>query len=157
MTNDLDEAEEFASERLQIDRETGNRFFESGSLLILGVVATRRGCLADAEGLHFEALRLIREVATGADLDMGLPAVLLFLSELRIAQGQTMTAAEWLGFVLSHQTLLWPDHRRIIRFYAERLLDDLSDQVPPEELAAAVERGKELILEDVINDLQPTL
>ncbi len=59
---------------------------------------------------------------------------------------------EWLSFIIDH-----PAADNFGRAEAQRLLDDVRNQVPAEEFSAAVERGKELTLEDVINDLLPEL
>ena len=77
---------------------------------------------------------------------------LVALAELRIAQGRWVVAAEWLGFVAEHE--VYPSSRMTA---AQRLLDRLRDQVSPEELTAAVAHGRDLILEEIVNDLLPTL
>ena len=145
---DLDEAEVFASEALQVTRDRGVSGTEFLAVATLGVVAIRRGRLAEAERLLTDALRIAR----GTKNLNFITAVLVGLAELKIAQGHEAVAAEGLAFILQQFRTFrfdWID--------AQRSLDGLGDRLPPEELAAAVERGKELSLEDVINELLPTV
>ena len=71
-----------------------------------------------------------------------------------MAQGNSEQAAELLTLVLQHP---FSDQIRLgegrIRDSAKSLLVELEDELPPETYTAALERGKELELDEVINEL----
>ncbi len=148
MSGDLDEAEGYASEMLQVSRDYWFIALEPRALALLGMVATRRGNILEAEGLLVEALGIAR----GMENQLSTLGVLVSVAGLRIAQGHVAATVEWLSFIIDH-----PAADNFGRAEAQRLLDDVRNQVPAEEFSAAVERGKELTLEDVINDLLPEL
>ena len=152
LSGDLDEAEAYASEWLQVARDVGYDVGEFSALAQVGAVATRRGNLPEAEGFLLEALRIARGIGNPGLI----PPILAGLAELRIAQGRAAGAVEYLSFIIHHpatvqvSALLRPPMERV---EAQGLLDGLRDQVPPEEFAVAVERGKEQTLDDVMNSL----
>ena len=157
MTGDLAEAEALAADLLQRSRDDGgDTTAEVGALAGLGVVSTRRGNLPVAEGLLSEALQVARRVDS---LTIQVE-VLLGQAELRIAQGRAVDAAQWMSFVLHLQATGIVAFRWLLpiqRVKAQRVLDGLRDRISPEELAVAMERGKELTLDDIVNDLLPGL
>ena len=140
---DLDEAEALLSEALQVARDIGSTS-EVWALGELGLVAMNRGNISEAEGLCLEALRIAREIKD----PWSLLQALSFLAILRIEQGHAAAAAEWYSFIVHH-----PEARHMRRVAAQSSLDRLRDKVSPEELDAAVERGKELTSADIVDDL----
>ncbi len=148
MSGELDEAEAFASELLKVSTSRGLVYprYVPFALARLGAVAIRRGKLAEAEGLLAEALGIAR----GFVNPRSILEVLVALAELRIVQGRAAIAAEWLNFALHHTAT-----NRFEQDEAQRLLDGLRNQLPPDEFAAAAERGKNLSLEEMIDELPP--
>ena len=148
-SGDLEEAERLSVEQLERARNFGYRIGAAQCLKVLGAVATERGKFAEAEGYLMEALRVLSGNET---LLMGHLLVVQLLGELRLAEGALVAGAEWLSFVVHHAA---SGSRAGAK--CQRLLKDLRDQVPPEELAAAVERGEELVFDDVLSGLRPEL
>lgn len=142
-TGDLDEAESFASELLQDLKDYGLHEGQVDTRVQLGLVATRRGNLAQAEEVLFEALRIAR----GLGIHNLILVALLGMAELRIAQGREEASLGWLGLIINHQAT-----RHFDRAGAQRLLANLR---LPEDLAAAVSGGKELTLEGILAELLP--
>ncbi len=146
VTGDLDEAEGYASELLQVSKDNWFTMVESDALMLLGVIATRRGHIREAEGLLAEALGIAR----GMENQVSTLGVLVAAAGLRVAQGQVAATVEWLSFIMDH-----PAAEQFSRAEAQRLLDGLHDQLPPAEFTAAVERGKESSLEEMFNAILP--
>ena len=140
---------EYVGERLEELRIFELQSDDTEILNLLGKVATRMGKFAEAEGYLLGALRLVSgsEKTLLANL-----AMVQSLGELRIAEGELEAGAVWLSSVVHHAA-------SGSRAGAEcrRLLEDLRDQLSPGELAAAVSRGKGMTMDDVLNELPPTL
>ena len=143
-SGELEEVEALASELLQVTRDQGLTGMEAVALARLGVFEARRGNLAEAEAIPVNALGTARE----SRHPRVILVVLVGMSELRIAHGHAAGAAEWLSFALHHRHTADFD-----RAEAQRLLDGLRGQLPPEELAAALSRGKERNMDDVMSEL----
>ena len=144
MSGDLDEAEGYASELLQISKDNWFILVESDALMLLGVIATRRGHIREAEVFLVEALQIASRIETMVT-SLG---VLVAAAGLRVAQGQVAEPLAWLGFSIDH-----PAADQFSRFEAQRLLDGFHDQLPPAEFTAAVERGKESSLEEMFSEI----
>ncbi len=143
-SGELEEVEALASELLQVTRGQGLTGMEAVALARLGVFEARRGNLAEVEAILVNALGTARE----SRHPRVILVVLVGMSELRIAHGHVAGAAEWLSFALHHRYTADFD-----RAEAQRLLDGLRGQLPPEELAAALSRGKERNMDDVMSEL----
>ena len=146
VTGDLDEAEGYASELLQVSKDNWFTMVESDALMLLGVIATRRGHIREAEVFLVEALQIASRIET-METSLG---VLVAAAGLRVAQGHVAATVEWLSFSIDHLVA-----EQFSRFEAQRLLDGLHDQLPPAEFTAAVERGKESSLEEMFNEILP--
>ena len=83
-----------------------------------------------------------------------------YLAQVRIALGDVVVAVEWLSFIVDHRSegRAGAIRRPPVELdEAQRLLDDLGEQLPPVEFAAAVERGRGKTLDDVMSELLPNL
>ena len=116
----------------------------------LGKVAISEGKIAEAEFYLVQCLTISKEVGFVRDIIN----LLYEFARLRVAQNNPEGAAELLGLVLQHpashssRMLEGP-----IRDSAKVLLAELEDELPQETYAAALERGQELELDEVIADL----
>lgn len=128
-------------ESLSILREIGARHAALLNVLNLGDVAT-------AQGDDARAGRYYREALVEA---LGLSALPIALGTLRgmakvlARSGEHLHAAELLGLALSH-----PASDAEMRQQAEPVLSDLRTTLSPEQLEAAMARGKGMTLEEVL-------
>ena len=148
MSGDLDEAEGYASTFLEVSRDQWLIALESRALALLGIVATRRGNRIEAKEHLIEAVR----VARGIENLEGILIVLTAAAELSIAQGHGATAVEWLSYLIEQ-----PAGDQFVWAEAQRSLAGLRHKLPPEEFAAAEERGRSMTLDEVISHLLPEL
>ena len=135
----------YYEESLQIARETDHRHGVTSTLANLGqlhIVLGRRQ-------IAWECLResLLQSVAIGA-VPLTLDA-LVGVIQLQIEAGQHLSAAELLGLALSHPAL-----ETDVGQVAESALGRLSQELPAEQLEAAMDRGKTLQLETVVAELE---
>ncbi len=133
-------------EVLERARNFGDSMGELEILRDLGAVLTELGNFAEAEGYLLADLRLVcaSEGALMANLD-----IMQRLGELRVAEGELVAWAEWLGFVVTHE-----DSESLVGSESRKLLEGLRDRVPVEEWEAAVSRGERMTFEDVGNVLR---
>jgi tetratricopeptide (TPR) repeat protein len=139
-TGDYTAADRYASEALAINRAIGDRAGVVDNLILVGAVASAQGNSA-AERHYKAALRA--GMAIGA-----LPSVLEALSRLAALwakAGAHVRAAQLLGLVLNH-----PASDEEVKEVARPLLDELHTLLKPNELEAALERGKSLDLDAVV-------
>jgi class 3 adenylate cyclase/tetratricopeptide (TPR) repeat protein len=141
---------------LQDDYATARAFYEE-SLLLSRTIGDRRGMAIVLTNLGFtayalrdrpaattafdEALRIATEIgATPLALE-----VLVGLARLRASNGLPEPAAELLGLALRH-----PASNNDVRMQIELFIDEIAGLLAPERMTAALERGGELLLEDVV-------
>ena len=135
---------------LKISKETEFLYGIEKSSKYLGMVAISIDKIAEAEDYLLQSLRITNEIGLVRD------KLNLFYeyARLLVAQGNSEQAAELLTLVLqhpaSHQIRLGEGH---IRDSAKGLLVKLEDELPPEAYTAALERGHELEMDEVINEL----
>ena len=135
---------------LKISQEAGFLWGIEKSSKYLGKVALSINKIAEAENYLLQSLRISNEIGLVRE-------ILNLLYEcacLLIAQGNSEQAAELLTLVLqhpaSHQIRLGEGR---IRDSAKGLLVKLENELPPEAYTAALERGQELELDEVIIEL----
>ncbi len=141
---DFDEAHRYFKEGLTIRREIGDRAGIANSLINLGVVA--RG-----HQLMFQAEKYLQEALKEAKALEAIPLMLetmVELAGLQIENGQYTQAAEWLGMVVNHPAL-----DTGVKMAVEPILTDLGQKFPPDKLNPALERGKQLRLDTVVDEL----
>lgn len=141
---DFDEAHRYFKEGLTIRREIGDRAGIANSLINLGVVA--RG-----HQLIFQAEKYLQEALKEAKALEAVPLMLetmVELAGLQIENGQYTQAAEWLGMVVNHPAL-----DTGVKMAVEPILTDLGQKFPPDKLNPALERGKQLRLDTVVDEL----
>jgi len=108
------------------------------------------GKTAEAEKYMQQSLLITKEIGFVRDI----VNLLYEFARLRVAQDNSEQAIELLALVLQHpasRQARWFEGR--IRDSAEALLAKLADELSPETYAAALERGQELELEGVVDDL----
>ncbi len=132
---------------LKISQETGFLWgIEKGSKY-LGKVALSMDKIAEAETYLRQSLRITNEIGLTRDI----PNLLYEYACLLVAKGNSDKAAELLVLVLqhpaSHQIMLGEGR---IRDSAKDLLNQIEGVLPPETYSAAMERGKELEMDEVI-------
>lgn len=142
--HDYDAARNYYREALGMAREMGDREVISLCLINLGQVSLRLGDPETAIRYFRQSLPEIQAIgATPYLLD-----VIAGMAELLARQGNHIQAAEWLGLALSR----FPDRERDA--FAETTLAILRAALPADELAAALERGKALDVDQVIAEIQ---
>ncbi len=150
---DYEGARGFYLRCIKISEEVGFHYSIQTSSKYLGKVALSMGKTAEAEIYLLQSLRITKEIGFMRDIIN----LLYEFARLRVAQNNPEGAAELLALVLqhpaSHQTRM---HEGRIRDSAKDLLAELEDELPHETYTAALERGQELDLDEVIADLVET-
>lgn len=122
-------------EALDLARKVGNKWVIAGVLSQLGMIclAISPPKLPDAERYLAEALQTAVEISAQ-------PVALFALlgrANLRAAQYRREESVELLGVILNNPATI-----KATRELAEDLLEKLQPEIPPEAMAAAIERGK---------------
>jgi serine/threonine protein kinase/tetratricopeptide (TPR) repeat protein len=141
---DLDSARQYFEEALEILREIGVRGSVVGYTIGLGFVLEAQGH-DGAAAVHFRD-SLTEAMAIGAQ-----PRVLYALTglaSLLIKAGELNRAAELLGLALNH-----PACDDEVTHEAEPLLEHLRSAMPRQDFDAAIVRGKDRTLEEVVNEI----
>lgn len=141
LQNDYATARAFYEESLLLSRTIGDRRGMAIVLTNLGFTAYALGDLPAAAAAFDEALRIATEIgATPLALE-----VLVGLARLRAGNRQPEPAAELLGLALRH-----PASNNDVRMQVELFIDEIAGLLAPERMAAALERGGALLLEDIV-------
>ncbi len=134
-------ARTFYEDSLMLSRTIGDRRGMAIVLTNLGFTAYALRDRPAAATAFDEALRIATEIgATPLALE-----VLVGIARLRAGNGQPEPAAELLGLALRH-----PASNNDVRMQVELFIDEIAGLLPPEHMAAALERGGELLLEEVV-------
>lgn len=135
---------------LEISKETGFHYGIQTSSKYLGKVTISIGEIAEAEKYLLQCLTITREVGFVRDI----VNLLYEFARLRASQGRAEEAVSLLALVLqhpaSHQTRMGEGR---IRDSAKGLLTALENELPHETFAGALERGRELELDEVVLEL----
>jgi tetratricopeptide (TPR) repeat protein len=107
-------------------------------LIGLGRVALFEGRLADAQECFRQVLSTPRR-RTSATAE-----ALVYTAEALLRQGELARPTKLCGFLLS-----WPGTPHHVKETARKLIEELEARLPPEELAAATERGRVWRLDEV--------
>ncbi len=141
---DFDGAHRYFKEGLTIRREIGDRAGIANSLINLGVVAKGHQLIFQAEKYLIDALKEAKALEA-------VPLMLetmVELAGLQIENGQYTLAAEWLGMVVNHPAL-----DTGVKMAVEPILTDLGQKFAADKLTPALERGKHLQLDIVVDGL----
>ncbi len=135
---------------LKISQEFGFHYAIQTSSKYLGKVAISEGKITEAEVYLLQCLKITQEVGFIRDI------INLFyeFARVRTAQGNPEQAVELLAVVIKHpasQTSRMLEGP--IRDSAQELLALLEDELPQESYAAALERGQELEMDELIVEL----
>jgi predicted ATPase len=146
----LEGAKEYYLRCLMVSEEIGHYFGVQTNSKYLGKLALTMGDLTKAEGYLVQSLILTKEIGFVRDI-----VNLMFeFARLKVAEGQPEEAVELLALVIQHPSSLSP---RIfegpIRESAKELLAQIDDELPPETIAVAVERGRAMDLDEVVGEL----
>jgi class 3 adenylate cyclase/tetratricopeptide (TPR) repeat protein len=142
LQDDYAKARAYYQESLALSRAIGDRRGMAISLTNLGFTAYALGDLPAAAAAFDEALRIASEIgATPLALE-----VLVGVARLRASHGQPEQAAELLGLALRH-----PASNNDVRMQIELFIDEIAGLLAPERMAAALERGGALKLDQVIH------
>jgi predicted ATPase/class 3 adenylate cyclase len=144
-TQNLEKAKRYYQESLPIAREIDHRSGATSTLVNLGQLNILLG--EQQAALNYLREALIESVAIGA-VPLTLDA-LIGVAQQQIEVGQHVSAAELLGLALNHPAL-----EMDVCKVAELVLDRLRDELPTEQLEAAMERGKMLELDEAVAELQ---
>ena len=140
----FDEARARYEEALALARPIGSRFLVGLLLGNLAYAAAAAGRLEEARDRVTETLHEYR--ATGA-FTIGLPA-LISLADVRHAEGRSREALALLGLVSAH-----PANRQDHRNEVERVLGVILRDVAPDAVAAGLQAGAGLDLDQVVTRL----
>ncbi len=144
---DYESAREYYLRCLQISEEIGFHWSIQTSSKYLGKVALSTGKYAEAEIYLLQCLNITKEIGFVRDIIN----LLYEFARLRVAQDNPEQAAELLVLVIEHPA---SDQTRwlegSIRDSAKGLLAKLENDLSQEAYKAALERGQELVLEDVV-------
>ncbi len=144
MQGDYSAARQYFREALEIFREIDSRTSVALALGNLGHVAAATEDYPAASTAYCEALQIALSVKA-------IPYALDTLAGLAGVLGRTASpgrALELLGLISNHPAL-WSDTRQIV----EQVLDRLRIQLPPDVIAAGLDRGRVLQLETVATEL----
>lgn len=135
------EAQTFCKQAVEVAQESGNLFAKSMALTVLGRATAALHDYSQAQDYFEQSLRLSKLTQSMFSLTV----TLAYLAALWIEQEKTEQAAELLGLVLHQLTAI-----SFARVIAERLVTELQDKLSAAVLAAALERGKRMRLEEVV-------
>ena len=141
----LEKAKSYYQESLSIAREIDHRAGAASTLINLGQLNVLLG-------EYQLALKILREALTETVALGVVPLTLdalVGVAQQQVEVEQCETAAELLGLILNHSAL-----ESDVRQVAESVLDRLRKEITPEDLEAAMERGKILELDQVVADLE---
>lgn len=138
---DYDEAATSLRASLAISEEIGNRALAALSLSNLALVSAARGDFAAADDFLRASVRGFRDLRATPFL---LSAIVAF-AEVRALQGDHVGAVALVALIREQPGANAQTHR-----CGRDLLDRIAAHLPPDHLAAAVERGRHLDLEAVI-------
>ncbi|NJL95486.1 MAG: AAA family ATPase, partial [Anaerolineae bacterium] len=131
-------------ESLQIAQFINYRWGSAAALNSLGMVAYLEGNLTTAAAFFQEALALAMDIRAQKT---ALTAI-LGLASLQAAQAQIVPALELASLVAAH---IASDQPTVAR--AQSLLAELRPRLPTSEADAAIERGRDLLLRNVVDQL----
>jgi predicted ATPase/DNA-binding CsgD family transcriptional regulator len=148
--SEYEAAKEYYLRCLKISQEIGFHYSIQTSSKYLGKVAISMGNITEAEGYLHQCLTITEEVGFVRDLIN----LCYEFARLQIAQDNSEKAVELLSVVVKHPA---SHSARMLEGpiidSAKDLLAILEDELPHETFAAALERGQELELEEIIADL----
>jgi predicted ATPase/DNA-binding CsgD family transcriptional regulator len=145
-----EEARGYYLRSLKISEETGFYYALQTSSKYLGKVSTSMGEIAEARNYLRQSLTISKEIGFVRDVIN----LIYEFARLRVAQKNPEHAVELLALVIQH-----PDSKQLrwlegsIRDSANALLSKLEDELSHETFAAALKRGQELELDEVVADL----
>jgi predicted ATPase/DNA-binding SARP family transcriptional activator len=144
---EFDVAKEHYLRCLEISEEVGFHYSIQTSTKYLGKVALSMGETTKAEDYLLQSLRITEEIGFVRDI----VNLLYEFARLRVAQEDLEQAVGLLELIIQHPAsnqTRWLEGR--IRDSAKDLLNKLEDELPPEAYTAALERGEQLELDDVV-------
>jgi predicted ATPase/DNA-binding CsgD family transcriptional regulator len=145
-----EEARGYYLRSLKISEETGFYYALQTSSKYLGKVSTSMGKIAEARNYLRQSLTISKEIGFVRDVIN----LIYEFARLRVAQGNLEHAVELLALVIQH-----PESNRLrwlegsIQDSANELLSKLEEELSHETFAAALKRGQELELDEVVADL----
>jgi tetratricopeptide (TPR) repeat protein len=106
--------------------------------------------IEEAEKYLLQSLTITKEIGFVRDI----VNLLYEFARLRVAHGDLEGAAELLALVIAHPASdLYRMLEGRIRDSAEQLLSQIESDLPPDVLSAALERGRNLDIDEVVDDL----
>ncbi|NIS79274.1 MAG: AAA family ATPase [Anaerolineales bacterium] len=145
-----EEARELYLRCLHLSEEVDFHYSIQTATKYLAKVAISVGKYAEAERYLHQSLALTKEIGFVRDI----VNLLYEYARLRVAQENSEQAVELLALVVQHPAsnqTRWLEGR--IRDSAKNLLANLEDELSPEAYSAALERGQELELDEIVADL----
>ena len=143
-------AKEFYLRCLKISQRTGFNYSIQTSSKYLAKVSFLMSDYIETETYLVQCLTLSKEVRFVRDVIN----LLYEFARLEASQNNLEEAVELLALVIDHPTSnqnRWLEGR--IRDSAKDLLAKLEARLPPEIYSAALERGRDLVLDDIVNEL----
>jgi len=147
---DYESAKQFYLRCVKISQRTGFNYSLQTSSKYLAKVTFLMGDYVETEKYLVQCLTLSKEVGFVRDVIN----LLYEFARLKAAQNNLEEAVELLSLVIEHPTsnqTRWLEGR--IRDSAKSLLANLEPELSPEAYTAALERCRELELDDIVNDL----
>lgn len=138
------EAQTFCQQALTVAQESGDLFAQALSLAILGRATSGLQVFAQAQDYLEQSLQLSQITQS----TFAMSVTIAYLAEVWVKQGRTEQAAELLGLTLHHSASI-----KHTKEFTGRLIQELQDKLSPQVLIAAVERGKAMRLEEVVEEI----
>jgi predicted ATPase/Tfp pilus assembly protein PilF len=142
----FDKAKTYCQESLEFWRQLGDQWGIGGSLETLGSVAIERGEWLEAKAYFRSALEIGIEIQS-PPLSLG---VLNGMSKLLTIEGNTQLALEILAFIIHHPAIDREAALRAEQSFAQ-ILEDYD--LPESAVHLASEKGKSLVLEEVVGNM----
>ncbi len=147
---ELSQAKKYYERCSSISRKIGFHWAVGNSTKYLGQVALLEGKVVEAERYFLQSLRIAYDLG----MDRDIANHLYELARLRVAQNRSAEAVEFLVLLLQQPASQQAYFRRgRIRDYARELLTKLEHKLSTATYTAALERGKELDLDETIHKL----
>jgi len=139
---DYEKATDFFQQSLTMRQQLGDQSGVAATLISLGRIAQQQGQIGYKN--FYQSLVIAQEIHATTQILLNIVSFAAYF----ITQGQTERATQLVGFAQLH-----PSQNDDVRQYLDEILPKLETLLPPTDLAIALEQGKYLDLDTVVQEL----